>query len=489
MSNVANNTLLFETTAEGFGEGDFLVRRMEGYEWISSPYEFHLTLQCNVEGGISPEQADLLLSSSARICFGPDGGRAAAGVLREIEQLEMSVDARTSLYRAVLVPRYWLTHLTRRTRAFNEKSIPEIFEAVLQEMGWASGTDYELRLNETYSPREYVVQFEETDFAFLSRWMERLGIYYYFEQGDEKEMLVICDANANHVAAPDNSDCFYNHHEQLEHTGGVHRLRRLNRVRAAKVHVRDYNWRTPSKPVVGTAEVDTEHGYGLHQHSGDHFKDDGEGAKYATLRAELWKAGKEIYTARTGNYDFWAGHRFTLSGSPVGELDQEYLITKVHHHAEQDSQSAGMGGYANEIEAIPFATQYRPPRVTPWPRIDGVITGKIDAESISSASPIDPDGRYRVVLPWDLYGAYGGKASRLIRKAEPYAGGTYGMHMTLHVGAEVLLAHIGGDPDRPIIVGSVPNPTMSTALNATNATRSAIRTRSGILIDFHDDAG
>ncbi|MBX3273668.1 MAG: type VI secretion system tip protein VgrG, partial [Sandaracinaceae bacterium] len=439
---------------------------------------------------VSPEGADALLSSTSLVRFGPRGERFLAGVLREIEQLEMTPDATSSLYRAVLVPRFWRATLTRRSRAFNEKSIPDVFKAVLEEMGFADGTDFAIRLDGTYTPREYVVQYEETDFAFLSRWMERLGIYYFFESIDDKDCLVISDANSSHFEgnAGDLGSLSYNYHDHMEHAEGVHRWRRVNRLRPAKVHVRDYNWRSPKKPVVGNADVDPEHGFGLHAHYGDHIKDDAEGEKYATLRAELWKAGKEIYTGRTALADLAPGTRFALTGAPVGELDIEYLVTKVvHRPAPQSSTSTG-GQYTNEIEAIPFATQYRPPRVTPWPRIDGVLPAKIDAEAISSAAPIDNEGRYRVVVPFDLYGEYGGKASRWVRKAEPYAGGTYGMHMTLHVGAEVLLAHVGGDPDRPIIVGSVPNPSMGTPLNDTNATRSALRTRSGILIDFEDDA-
>ena len=107
---------------------------------------------------------------------------------------------------------------------------------------------------------------------------------------------------------------------------------------------------------------------------------------------------------------------------------------------------------------------------------------------MSSAAPIDDQGRYRVVFPYDLYGEHGGRATRWVRKAEPYSGPSYGMHFTLHVGAEVAIAHTYGDPDRPIIVGSMPNPSMTSPLVSDIATRSAIRTRSGILIDFEDDA-
>src|SRR5690606_36489851 len=325
-TDVPDNMILFETTAPGFVEGDFFVLRFDGFESLSTPYQFEILLQCNIEGGIAPEQADALLSSTARLSFGPGGIRSAGGMLRELEQLEISVDATTSVYRAVLVPRFWLTTLTRRSRAFNEMSIPDIIQAVFTEMRWSDGTDYELRLTGSYPVREYVVQYEESDFVFLSRWMERLGIFYFFEQTEEGDKLVITDSNSQLVGASDHNACVYNYHEQIDHAGAIHRFRRCNRMLPAKVHVRDYNWRTPSKPVVGNADVDTDHGFGLQAYYGDHFKDDGEGGTYATLRAELFQAEKERYTGRTSNYDFAPGYRFEVTGGPVGELDQEYVL-------------------------------------------------------------------------------------------------------------------------------------------------------------------
>jgi type VI secretion system secreted protein VgrG len=482
-----DNTLLFETTASGVEPGDFIMRAMRGEEALSNPYEFRLTLECTVDGGASPDTIDAMLAATCHVAFGPDGAHRVSGVLREIELLEMDVDSSRGIYDAVLVPRFWLAKLNRRSRCFNDQALPDIIRKVLKELGLAEGADFDLHLSATYTPREYVVQYEETDFAFLSRWMERLGIFYYFEQTDEKEKLVLVDSNSALVAAPDHAEVTYAYQDEGV-LGGIHRMRRRDRRVPRKMHVRDYNWRTPAKLVHGAVDIDAEHGFGLQAFTGDHFRDDGEGATYATLRAEGWLATKSVFSAWTVNPDFAPGYRFTVSGAPVGELDAEYAITRVTHVAEQSGEAAGAGTYRNEIEAIAYGTTYRPPRVTPWPRVDGIIHAKIDAESVSSAAPIDDKGRYKVVFPYDLYGGFGGAASRWVRKAEPYSGAEYGMHFTLHIGAEVAIAHVNGDPDRPIIVGSVPHGVTTSPLTSAHATRSAIRTRSGILLDFEDDA-
>src|SRR5690606_28358872 len=144
--------------------------------------------------------------------------------------------------------------------------------------------------------------------------------------------------------------------------------------------------------------VDAERGFGLQAFCGDHFSDDDEGTRQARVRAELFNATKRVFSAWSVNADFAPGLRVSVSGAPVGELDTEYLITQVLHQADQRTDAAGAGDYRNELEAIAFETPFRAPRITPWPRVDGILHAKIDAESVNSAAPIDDKGRYRVVF-------------------------------------------------------------------------------------------
>ena len=127
--------------------------------------------------------------------------------------------------------------------------------------------------------------------------------------------------------------------------------------------------------------------------------------------------------------------------------------------------------------------------MTPVPRISGVIHGKVDAASDGVRStPVDEHGRYKVILPWDLAGKAGGKASRWLRMAQPASGSGYGVQFPLHVGTEVLIIHVNGDPDRPLIMSSVPNFETASPVNSANATQSQIRTRHGITVTFDDQS-
>lgn len=483
-----DNRLFFDSSAPGFEPADFLVREIEGVEALCTPYEFRIAFECAIDGGIDPDALAELLAGGAQVGFGPQASTRRAGVLRQIELLQMESQGQRTLYEAILVPRFWLTTQTRRSRCFNEKTVPEVISSVLEEYGFADGTDFELRLNATYSAREYITQFEETDFAFLSRWMERLGIFYWFEQDEGRDKIIIADGNAAFVAAPLYPDVSYAHRTDDRQAGGIYEIRRRDRRMPKKVHVRDYNWRSPQSIVSGNADIDAEKGIGLQAFYGDHFATDGDGATYARVRAEGYNATKQIFTAWSVNHDFAPGCRFTVSGAPIVDFDNEYVIVRSVHRARQDSEHAGSGDYRNDIEAILQSVPYRAPRVTPWPRIDGVMHATVDAAAINAAAPIDEKGRYRVLMPYDLYGTYGGSATRWIRKAEPYSGPEYGMHFTLFAGCEVVIAHVGGDPDRPIIVATAPSGVTTSPLTSANATRSALRTRSGIIMDFEDNA-
>ncbi len=116
------------------------------------------------------------------------------------------------------------------------------------------------------------------------------------------------------------------------------------------------------------------------------------------------------------------------------------------------------------------------------------MNGIVDGEDDSVAAPIDELGRYKVLLPLDSVAAPGGKASRWIRMAQPSSGNAYGTHFPLHISAEVAVIHLDGDPDRPVIVGSIPNPETLSPVVGENASQSRIKTREGIILEFEDDA-
>ena len=182
-----------------------------------------------------------------------------------------------------------------------------------------------------------------------------------------------------------------------------------------------------------------------------------------------------------------------LEPGRIFEIDgARLLVVSVQHAVTQAvglSQGGGDETYANRFTAIDADLGWRPPRKTPRPRIFGITTGVVVDEQGTEAgelAKIDPEGRYLVRLLFDAAGSGERRASRPIRMAQPLAGPGYGVHFPLRPGTEVVIAFVDGDPDRPIVVGSVPNQITPSPVVRANSVESRIKTESGIVIQFTD---
>jgi type VI secretion system secreted protein VgrG len=195
------------------------------------------------------------------------------------------------------------------------------------------------------------------------------------------------------------------------------------------------------------------------------------------------------------------GFTFTLENHYRKAVNQNYLITDIDHEGNQTGYllsgiSVGRSGdeenkiyYRNHFTAIPGSVQFRPEVKTEKPKISGTISGMIDAAGSGQYAELDPQGRYKIIFPFDLSGRTGGKASNWVRMVSPYAGSDHGMHFPLHKGTEVLITFIDGDPDRPIIAGAVPNPETPSPVSGANQSMSVIQTAGQNKITVGDQEG
>ncbi|MCA9606829.1 MAG: type VI secretion system tip protein VgrG [Myxococcales bacterium] len=468
---------------------DVVLTRVAGVETISDLYRYELGFTVVADGGLSPEAQQDLLRKPCRIVFGlAEDPHEVYGMLCRIRMLSTGT-ARNTRYTATLVPRLWTTTMVQRSRVFQDLDVPGIVKAVLEEHGLIEDTAFEMRLDASYPVSEYTVQYQETDFAFINRLMEHFGIYYFFRQNPDGEHLVFGDSNRGFDQLFDDGGAVEYARSDLPPgtVAAVHALEREVVQRPAGVVLRDYNWRTPTVQLHSEAPADAVTGVGFHNYYGDHFKSPGEGTTLAQIRAEQLLVDQERYAMETAIAHLAPGHRFELAGHPLGEMDQEYVATAVERTAVQGSDAGESQGYAEKTTAIPYRVAYRPARRTARPKILGLMHGHVDGEVPGTAAPIDELGRYKVLLPYDLVGESGGKASRWIRLAQPASGAGFGIHFPLHIGVEVAISHVDGDPDRPVIVASPPNAQTITPVNSENATQSKIRTQTGIRITFDDD--
>lgn len=485
----------YEFVSQALPEETFFVTGFRGSEGISRLYEFDITL--------SSEEPDVDLKAVTenpallRILREENDPCVFSGIVAEFDQLYEKNEQ--YFYRALLVPKLWLADLYRENQLFLDKTVPDIIEEILKQAGLA-GPDYEMKLTKAYPKWEYMCQYRETDFDFISRWMEREGIYYYFEQTDGGEKMIITDTLAAHKDIPEGKPIYYHPPAGLisKEDEVLHSLTCRQRRLPQKVILKDYNYRTPSLELKGEAQADPR-GQGTVYIYGEHFKTPGEGNALAKVRAEEILCREKIFYGESTAPTMCSGFKFQTDEHYRGEYNRGYLITELEHeggqtgfHLASDAPGEKDGnrlGYRNNFVAIPDDIQFRPERKTPKPRFHGTINAKVDAAGDGQYAEIDDQGRYKVILPFDQSGRSGGKASRWVRMAQPYAGSEYGMHFPLHKDTEVLLSLVDGDPDRPIISASVPNPETASPVSQSNQTKSIIRTGGGNEIHFEDKKG
>src|SRR5690606_26356950 len=113
----------------------------------------------------------------------------------------------------------------------------------------------------------------------------------------------------------------------------------------------------------------------------------------------------------------------------------------------------------------------------------------VDGEADSPYAQIDDQGRYLVKFKFDESDLENGKASTYVRMMQPHGGTTEGLHFPLRKGSDVVFSFLGGDPDRPVIAGVVPNTTTPSPVTNTNHTQNVIRTGANNHIILDDSEG
>jgi type VI secretion system secreted protein VgrG len=373
-------------------------------------------------------------------------------------------------YRAEVVPWLWLLTLNKNTRSFQNLSVPELAERVVAE----HGRELSLRLEGQYERRVYVVQHNESDYDFLLRLMEEEGIYYFFEQGSEGHRLVLVDGPAGHPALQP---------VQLDPDGrlkgsreSVYAWEKSQELRPGKVTLWDHCFELPDRNLEGTARLQesvsaggvthllrTPAGDGLeiYDYPGGYAErfdgvDPGGGeqpaelqklfpaaTRAAELRMQAEAASALEIAGASSVRALAAGHVLELSGSG-DRFNGKYLVTGCTHRYERQGDRVA---YANTFTCIPDALTYRPPHVAPRPLAGvqtAIVVGPAGEERFT-----DKYGRIKVRFHWDR----DEQSSNWVRVAHPAGSGFF----LPEVGDEVIVGFESGDPDRPIVLGSVWN--------------------------------
>ena len=485
---------VYTVTTDAFPTAPRVVS-FRGVETISKPYRFELFVQLAADDAKSLVLADVV-GKTATLAIHADRteGLKFHGILTTVEMLHAHMGF--ALFRAVLEPRLVRLKHSFHSRIFTNQSIPDIITAVLQENGLA-GSDFALQLTGSYAPEEHVCEYHETDFDFVSRWLEHLGMYYFFDHTGEQEKLVIADDKSAHTDLPTAAVRYFpSAFGDTSSAPAMETFRCKASALPASVKLKDYDYTKPALDVSASAPV-ASNGVGEIAVYGARFFTPSDAQSFAKLRAEEMLA-RQLEHPGSSTILLRAGYQFTLDEHPIDSLNVKYLATEVEHHGNLVGDSPDLQRrieiaypdvYRCNVTAIPQKTQFRPARVTAWPRIYGLENGVIDGAADSDYAQIDDHGRYCVKFLFDESPLKDGKASTWVRMMQPHGGGIEGFHFPLRKGTEVVLSFLGGDPDRPVIAGVVNNTTTPSPITSGNNTRNVIQTGGRNRLEIEDKEG
>jgi type VI secretion system secreted protein VgrG len=477
----------------------FEVAEFTGFEHISAPYNFEITLVSQV-ADISP---DTLIGKPASLYILRKGKYLPySGVVTEFQLIDKSVDY--CIYRAELVPRIWMASLNHQTRIFQKITIKDIIKKVLDD---ANVKNYKINFQNN-PEHEYVVQYQESDLNFISRLMEENGIWYFFKEDSkgvddvEKAKKGLVSEEVLHIvdAATDFQDIGSDNNVVFRSASGMYErdndetYESITQVQYEKiitpkeVFVKNYNYRSPEDDLVGRKPI-TNGLKGTVYEYGGMFKSSPEADTAANVLSKRIES-RQINLQGSGDCRaFKVGYRFTLKDHFRADICVPYVITSVNHSGGNFAGRETLT-YSNRFGAIPMdiANRFAPEKTAIVSKVNGVMSAQIEANNADYAT-IDDKGRYKVRLPFDLVGKKNDcTGSKYVRLAQPYSGAQYGIHFPSHQGTEMVLACIDGDPNKPIGIGTVPNANTISPVVESNKQQNVIRTAGGneMLMDDTD---
>lgn len=467
-------------------ENRLLFRKMTGVERLGELFDYQVQL-LSVDTDIDLNE---LLGTDMSIAIErPDEGvRFFNGYVAEAAQI--GFDGELAKYGLTLKPWLWFLTRTADCRIFQEKSVPDILSDLFHDEGF---TDFDLQLTGEYQPRNYCVQYAESDFDFVSRLMEQEGIYYYFRHEDGKHTMVICDNVVAHDAVKgyEKVPMFYGEPNPLpdvEHFTSIHLVRK---VQSGGVATKDFNFVQPGDNMLASSRGAAEHAradYEIYDYSGEYpsasngvkVRDFGE--RISRFRLEALQASHETTIVEGQVTGLGAGNLFALAGAEQRERNREYLIVESTFHCIQGgfAQTADLDGFQfnNCLKVMCAKVQYRSPRKTPRPVMQGPQTAIVVGPSGDEIFT-DKHGRVKLQFHWDRYGKSDENSSCWVRVSQVWAGGQYGAIHIPRINHEVIVEFLNGDPDQPIVTGRVYNGQNGVPYELpANATQSGIKSRS-----------
>lgn len=448
----------FMHVESAMGKDLFLLRRLQVKESFSQLFSIHVDLLSHKDN-IAPE--DIIGSHLALFIDANGQSRPFNGFVKSFIRTGMEKH-RFYGYKAELVPWFWFLDKRTNCRVFQNQTVQTIIETLFTELGFH---DFKFTLLETHQPLEYCVQYQESDFAFISRLLEQEGMFYFFEHQTDKHILQIVD----------NSDSFvFLEESTIEHGSGSRKKSYFNQWQhqfqycsGAFVQT-DYNFENASMSLLTQTPTSIK----LANNSAlerfefpGNYSETQRGQNLTRIRMQQEEAGYQSIQANSNIHSLAVGKKFKLlSDEAIADNRKNFFIAEIIHEAFESSylndakKEENKPKYQNQCVCFPEGSIYRPPTITRKPRIDGVQTAVVVGKS-GDEIYTDKYGRIKLQFHWDRYGKKNETSSCWVRVATLWAGNKWGTLNIPRVGQEVVVTFVNGDPDQPLVIGSVYNST------------------------------
>ncbi|HSU05639.1 MAG TPA: type VI secretion system tip protein TssI/VgrG, partial [Acetobacteraceae bacterium] len=442
-----------------------------------------------------------LLGSSMTVALEADGyTRHFNGIVAEASQTgyENFKDERYSEYSVSLVPKPWLLQHKSDCRIYTNQSVPDIVKAVLAEIGYS---DIKLSLSGSYPAREYCVQYREDYFNFISRLMEQEGIYYFFQHAAGVHTMVLADALGAHASTDGFAELPYRPQASNSQAAGdaaIHAFAASRSVHTLKYSLTDYDPLKPKTSLLGAETISNAEenhavdGLESFDFPGDHDTA-ASGKHYAQVRLEALNVAQSQCAGSTNAFGLLTGALFKLKEFPRAELDEEYLVTASTVHADNAGVISGAQGgdlFTCSFSAIQSRQPFRTMPTALKPMVAGLQTAVVAGSDTAEDISVDKYGRIQVTFHWNKPDKKNAHISCPVRVASSWAGKNWGAVHIPRIGQEVVVSFLEGDPDRPLVIGSVYNAdNMPPYTLPDNKTQSGIKSRShegGGTADFNE---
>ena len=466
-----------------------LLRSMAGYEELGRAFRFELDL---VTKDPDVEFSAVLGQTMTVQLERPDGStREFTGHVTEFALAGGS--GRQVLYRAVLRP--WLELLSYHTncRIFQQLTVPDVVRQIFREAGFS---DFEDRLTSTYRTWDYLVQYRESDFAFISRLLEQEGIYYFVKHSAGTHVVILCDAQSAHEPVPGYEKIpYYPPEEQHRDRDHINQWNLTRKIRPGAVASLDFNFTRPRASLLARrVEPDEDVGasYEAFDYPGE-YVELAEGDDAVRVRLEAVHAEREWAEGAGDAVGLSVGALFQLDGFPRRDQNKEYLVVRATYQIQVNADESGNGdagpAFRCQFAAIDASRPFRAAQSTRKPIVEGpqtaIVVGPPGEEIFT-----DEYARVKVKFHWDRLSPGDQSSSCWVRVSQLWAGTHFGGIHIPRIGQEVIVDFLEGDPDRPIITGRVYNfdnqPPYALPENRTQSGIKSHSTKEGTLANYNE---